>query len=99
MSRSSKVGRCRRHSPLSGVRLWGVAPMITGFVTLQILWEELDPNDGWTRITGKKANDGPQKVHSLSYKQRVTARPKCSCTIQAFGPLRDFQDGVRRIPR
>jgi hypothetical protein len=41
--------------PLYGVRLGGVArSMITGFATLQILWKELDPNDGWTRITGKE---------------------------------------------
>jgi hypothetical protein len=25
-----------------------------GSVLIHILWKELDPNDGWTRITGKE---------------------------------------------
>jgi hypothetical protein len=50
-----KVVGCRRHSSLYGVRLrGGRSPMITDVAALQILWKELDPNDGWTRITGKE---------------------------------------------
>jgi hypothetical protein len=36
----------------------GALALTTGVATLQIFRKELDPNDWWPRMTGKKANDG-----------------------------------------
>src|ERR1700730_8134392 len=93
MSRSSKMSATFRSRWRQAVGLVA-RPMTTGVATLQILRKELDPNDWWTRMTGKKANDGSQKVYPLSDKQGTTARSQCSCTFQAFCPLRDFQNGI-----
>jgi hypothetical protein len=86
MSRLSKiVGNLGDISvSLLGVRLWGlvVRLMTTGVADWQIFVEELDPKIG--RLGSHeigKANDGSQKVHSLSDKQGIAARSQCSCTI------------------
>src|SRR6266436_6237266 len=98
MSRSSKIVGDVSDISLSliGVRLWGCRSRHDhGRRHLTDLVEELDPNNWWTRITRKrKANDDSQKVHSLSDKQGITARSQCSCIIQAFCSLRDFQNGI-----